>query len=158
MGKGLFSILMGVALALAGTSAAGAAAVCTKSDLVAVNKVNDLLAHLVENTKVDCAPAPDTKQCSFVCVSKYSMTGDQRRAVLVWLTGAVGKEANARHVSHFGTLYYVDRDIGAQGWGWSMPIAKAAEIQHLAFVGQIGGKETIARTVAAFKKYRPQKH
>lgn len=144
-------------------SAAQADPACIKSGQRAVQNINKALAIMIDNTTVECTIAPDiaTKSdssCSLICASMNDMTKDQRRAILVWLVGTIGKEVNDKRLGRVGTINYLDRGLANSGYGLAMPLDTAASLQHLAHTDQINAMTLIAAVESGFKKKSTKVH
>lgn len=116
------------------------------------DEITRALGLLVENAPVVCGMLPDRQtQCSVLCVTKYAMSSAQRRAALVYVTGAAGLHINKLGEKKFTRVLYMDRDLAKQSQAMEMPAATAASISRRARADQMTAEGIIAAASAGFK-------
>lgn len=148
-------IALGIAM-LCLPDAAFAAGTCQSSKMLSAEReVNRMVAILVNNAPIECKVLPakkNTGQCSFLCVSTYTMTDAQHRSAQVYLTGAVGQQINKLGSAQFDNVTLIDRSLAQQGYALRISAADAARIQHQASTDQLDAPGLINAVTRAFRR------
>jgi len=114
---------------------------------------------MIDNAPLECKLMPEKggAQCSFLCVTAYTMSESQRTSALVYLVGITGLQVNQIGVSRFKNVMYLDRATAHDGYGMSISADDAARLQHQIKSDQITAKQFLAGVLQAFHRVSTKK-